>query len=156
MEPCLSVPDNVKKEILTTFVKNVEYTKRKRKIIHNIDDLENECDEVQQVTSKKKGKSTTLDAFVKRGKCASASGRTQTTTNQMLKRELREECCQQIARFFYACAVPFNYVRHSDFTKMLELVGKYGCRLKPLTYHEIKVKYLKKEVTCTMELLGGV
>ena len=36
---------------------------------------------------------------------------------------------------------------------MIELVGKFGCGLKPSSYHEIRVKYLKKGVIRTMELL---
>ena len=36
---------------------------------------------------------------------------------------------------------------------MLEAVGRYGCGLKPPTYHELRVTYLKKEVAQTMELL---
>jgi len=116
-------------------------------------DSDNEGDQAQYITSKEKGKSTSLDAFLRRGKCASATGSTQITINHMLKKELREECCQQIARFFYACAIAFNCVKHPEFAKMLELVGKYGCGLKPLSYHEIRVKYLRKKVIRTMELL---
>ncbi|XP_052200522.1 uncharacterized protein LOC127806938 [Diospyros lotus] len=95
-----------------------------------------------------------MDTFVTKGKwSSSATGSGQTTLNQMLKRELREDCCQQIARFFYACAIPFNCVKHPEFAKMLELVGKFGSGLKPPSYHDIRVKYLKKEVTHITELL---
>ncbi|XP_052176679.1 uncharacterized protein LOC127790982 [Diospyros lotus] len=152
VEPCLKVPDDTRKEIL---VKNAKATEQKRMIINSIDDSENENEnnEIQQVTSKQKGKNT-MDTFVTKGKwSSSATGSGQTTLNQMLKRELREDCCQQIARFFYACAIPFNCVKHPEFAKMLELVGKFGSGLKPPSYHDIRVKYLKKEVTHTMELL---
>lgn len=45
---------------------------------------------------------------------------------------LDHEVCQQIARFFYACAIPFNNVKFSKFVKILELVGKYVCQFKHL------------------------
>ena len=62
----------------------------------------------------------------------------------MLKKDLREEACQQIARFFYTSANPFNCVKNFEFAKMLELVGRHGIGLKPPSYHEIREKYLKK------------
>ncbi|KAJ9185128.1 hypothetical protein P3X46_004790 [Hevea brasiliensis] len=43
--------------------------------------------------------SNTLDAFVKRGHSMTRS--TQTTINQLMKKELREEACQQITCFFF-------------------------------------------------------
>ena len=93
-----------------------------------------------------------MDSFIKKGNSMTSS--TQTTINQLMKKELREEVCQQIARFFYACAIPFNCVNHPEFGKMLQLVGKYGCGLKPPSYHEIREKYLNKEVTNIEELVN--
>jgi hypothetical protein len=81
------------------------------------------------------------------------SGSTQTTLNQLLKKDIREEACRQIARFFYTSAIPFNYVKNLKFFKGLELVAKHGLYLKPPSYHDIREKYLKQEVDQAMNLL---
>ena len=52
------------------------------------------------ITSVDKGKITTT-----------RSGSTQKTINQKLKKDLREETCRQIARFFYTRAISFNCVK---------------------------------------------
>ncbi|XP_052197279.1 uncharacterized protein LOC127804455 [Diospyros lotus] len=75
VEPCVSVPNDIKKEMLTILVKNAEATERKRKIIHSIDDSDDEGDHMQHITSKEKGKNTGLDVFLKRGQCGNAIGR---------------------------------------------------------------------------------
>ncbi|WOK98166.1 hypothetical protein Cni_G06876 [Canna indica] len=71
----------------------------------------------------------------------------------MMKKELREDVCMQIARFFYTSAIPFNCVKNPEFVKMCQLIGKYGIGLNPPSYYEIREKYLKKEVDNTMSLL---
>ena len=81
------------------------------------------------------------------------SGSTQTTLNQLLKKDIREEACRQIARFFYTSAIPFNCVKNPEFVKALELVAKHGPSFKPPSYHDIREKYLKQEVDQTMTLL---
>ncbi|XP_073268810.1 uncharacterized protein [Populus alba] len=84
---------------------------------------------------------------------ASGSGSTQTTINQLLKRDVREEACRQIARFFYTSAIPFNCVKNPEFVKALELVAKHGPGFKPPSYHDIREKYLKQEIDHTINLL---
>lgn len=68
------------------------------------------------------------------------------TINHMFKKDLREEACKQVARFFYAGAISFNYIKNMEFTKMCEVIGKYGQGFKPPSYHHIREKYLKQEV----------
>jgi len=70
----------------------------------------------------------------------------QSTINQMFKKDLREEACQQVVRFFYTSSIPFNCVKNPEFTKMCEIIGKYGLGFKPPSYHEIREKYLNLEV----------
>ncbi|XP_048491084.1 uncharacterized protein LOC104901267 [Beta vulgaris subsp. vulgaris] len=77
----------------------------------------------------------------------------QTTLNQKYKREEREEVCQQIARFFYTSAIPFNAVNNPEFVIMVQKIAKFGIGLKPPSYHEIRVKYLNKEVSNVMDML---
>jgi len=71
----------------------------------------------------------------------------------LLKKDIREEACRQIARFFYTSAIPFNCVKNPEFVKALELVAKHGPSFKPPSYHDIREKYLKQEVDQTMTLL---
>ena len=134
--------------MLQILVKVAELVEKKRKQIHGIEDSDG--DEVNQSSSKKREKNT-MDFFFKK-KSGGPSGN-QGTINQLLRKELREDCCQQIARFFYTSAIPFNCVKNPEFAKMLEVVGRYGIGLKPPSYHELRETYLKKEVNRTMEML---
>ena len=67
----------------------------------------------------------------------------------MFKKGLREEACQAIARFFYNNVIPFNVAKSEEFTAMFDLVSRHGLGFKPSSYHDIRVKYLKEEVTNT-------
>ena len=141
VESCQQVPENVKQMILGVLVKNLEATEKKRKALqysgNDVDD-----DEIKEISSKDKGK-----------RVASGSGSTQTTLNQLLKKDIREEACRQIARFFYTSAIPFNCVKNPEFIKALEMVAKHGPGFKPPSYYDIREKYLKQEVDQTMNLL---
>lgn len=77
---------------------------------------------------------------------ASKSGNTQTTMNQLLKKDTKEETCWQIARFFYIGAIPFNCVKNLEFLKAFKLFTKHGSGIKPSPYHDIREKYLKQEM----------
>jgi len=126
--------------ILGVLVKNLEANEKKRKAHHysaNDDD-----DEIKEISSNDKGK-----------RVVSGSGSTQTTLNQLLKNDIREEACRQIARFFYTSAIPFNCIKNPEFVKALELVAKHGPGFKPPSYHDIREKYLKQEVDQIMTLL---
>ena len=104
--------------ILCVLVKNLEANEKKRKA-HQYS-ANDEDDEIKEISSKDKGK-----------RVISGSGSTQTTLNQLLKRDIREEACQQIARFFYTSAIPFNCVKNLEFVKAFELVAKHGLGFKP-------------------------
>nr|XP_007149088.1 hypothetical protein PHAVU_005G040200g [Phaseolus vulgaris]ESW21082.1 hypothetical protein PHAVU_005G040200g [Phaseolus vulgaris] len=52
-----------------------------------------------------------------------------------------------ICKCIYGNALPFNLVRSSLFVQMLKYVVEYGKGIKPPTYHEVRVSYLKK---CTL------
>jgi hypothetical protein len=141
VEPCQQVPENVKQMILGVLVKNLEATEKKRKALqYSVN--EDDDDEIKEISSKDKGK-----------RVASGSGSTQTTLNQLLKKDIREEACRQIARFFYTSAIPFNCVKNPEFIKALEMVAKHGPGFKPPSYYDIREKYLKQEVDQTMKLL---
>lgn len=42
------------------------------------------------------------------------------------KNDAREEICVAIGRFFYLVATPFNLAQSPYFSKMIEIIGKYG------------------------------
>ena len=89
----------------------------------------------------------------KEKRVASRSRSTQTTINQLLKKDLRKEACRQIARFFYTSAIPFNCVKNLEFVKAIELVAKHGPGFKHLSYHDIKEKYSKQKIDHAINLL---
>nr|XP_007134308.1 hypothetical protein PHAVU_010G036200g [Phaseolus vulgaris]ESW06302.1 hypothetical protein PHAVU_010G036200g [Phaseolus vulgaris] len=66
------------------------------------------------------------------------------TMNEMFKD--RELVIIDICKCIYGNALPFNLVRSSLFVQMLKFVAEYGNGLKPPTYHEVRVPYLKKSV----------
>jgi len=99
-KPCQQLPENVKQMILGVLVKNLEATEKKRKVLqYNEND-----DEIKEISLKDKGK-----------RVASGSESTQTTLNQLLKKDIREEACRQIAMFFYTSAILFNCVKNPEF-----------------------------------------
>ncbi|KAK8947163.1 hypothetical protein KSP39_PZI006677 [Platanthera zijinensis] len=69
------------------------------------------------------------------------------------KKDTREKACQQIARFFYTSAIPFNCVKNPEFISMVEAIGQHGPGMKPPSYNDIRVKYLKQEVDLTLQRL---
>ena len=81
VESCQQVLENIKQMILGVLVKNLEANEKKRKAHQcsaNDDD-----DEIIEISSKNKGK-----------RVVSGSGSTQTTLNQLLKNDIREEACR--------------------------------------------------------------
>ncbi|RDX92334.1 hypothetical protein CR513_25546, partial [Mucuna pruriens] len=58
----------------------------------------------------------------------------------------RDVAIQEICNCIYGNALPFNLVRSPLFVQMLKVVGEYGKGLKPPTYHEVRVSFLKKAV----------
>jgi len=80
VESCQQVLENVKQMILGVLVKNLEAIEKKRKA-HQYSGNDDD-DEIKEISSKDKGK-----------RAASGSGSTQTTLNQLLKKDIREEAC---------------------------------------------------------------
>jgi hypothetical protein len=78
--------------ILGVLEKNLEENEKKRKA-HQFS-ANDDDDEIKEISFKDKGK-----------RVASGNGSTQTTLNQLLKTNIREEACLQIVRFFYTSAI---------------------------------------------------
>ncbi|WOL06775.1 hypothetical protein Cni_G15509 [Canna indica] len=68
----------------------------------------------------------------------------QQTLNATIKD--RDAVVRDICRCIYGNALPFNLVRNPYFINMVKSISEYGRGLKPPTYHEVRVSYLKKEV----------
>ncbi|XP_027915185.1 uncharacterized protein LOC114174548 [Vigna unguiculata] len=116
---CTSVLDDVRE----MFLKLLE-DKEKIKEANRVD-----CFEETDIQCSKKGKQGVAK---------------QTTINEMFKD--RELVIQDICNCIYGNSLPFNLVKSSLFSQMLKSVGEYGKGLKPPTYHEVRVSYLKKAV----------
>ncbi|KAF7844714.1 uncharacterized protein G2W53_001619 [Senna tora] len=145
VEPCISVPDNVRKEMLTVLVKNMTPTKENYSVAE-LGDTESRPTVSENLIRY---------AFKKQVVVAGAGGSRsiQSTINHLLKKDLREEASRQIARFFYTSAIPFNCVKNPDFEKMCELIAKHGSGFKPPTFYEVREKFLKQEVEETNKLI---
>ena len=64
----------------------------------------------------------------------------------IMTKKLGRELANNICRFLYNNGISFNVVKSKSFKVMLEAVGQYGPHLKPPSYHEVRVPFLKKEV----------
>ncbi|XLR03078.1 hypothetical protein S83_069276 [Arachis hypogaea] len=122
-EPCASVPEEVKAVILKVCVEAKEASLKKRRF--GDDEDYPEQTEKEKDNSQQKGKD--ICSFVTKGKGAQV----QSTINQMMKKDLKEQCDQQCAIFFYTSAIPFNVIKNPEFLKFCEMVGRYGIGYKP-------------------------
>ncbi|PKU66593.1 hypothetical protein MA16_Dca006921 [Dendrobium catenatum] len=66
---------------------------------------------------------------------------------------MRGRAIQVFSRWMYYAGIPFNAVKYDSFPAMVESLGQFGPGMKPLSYHEVRVTYLKKEIGHTHELL---
>ena len=73
--------------------------------------------------------------------------------NCVFKKGERDLVIQQIARFFYTSAIPFNCVKNPEFLRMIDMISRFGSGLRPPSYHEIRETCLKKEVDFTQQML---
>ena len=72
------------------------------------------------ISEKRKGRGmkTPGTPFKKKGGIS-----TQGTINSILKKNLREEACQEIASFFYNNAIHFNVAKSEEYIRMFEKVA---------------------------------
>ncbi|KAL4558395.1 hypothetical protein LXL04_036595 [Taraxacum kok-saghyz] len=135
--PCPQVPEHVSLQF-ATLLEEISLTAKKKKGVFLIDEDEE--------TYEKNDRGNLQN-------CATKKGKVQNTLNSIYKKGEREKVCQQIARFFYTSAIPFNCVNNPEFHKMVEMIGEFGRGFKPPSYHEIRVPLLQKEVDYTKSLL---
>ena len=77
----------------------------------------------------------------------------QVTMNRVFKKGEPDLVIQQIDRFFYTSAIPFNCVKNTEFLRMIDMISRFGIGLKSPSYHEIRETCLKKEVDFTQQML---
>ncbi|KAI5412254.1 hypothetical protein KIW84_057061 [Lathyrus oleraceus] len=77
----------------------------------------------------------------------------QPSINAVLKKGLRDDACQAIARFFYNNDIPFNVARTEEFTIMCDMISIHGNGFKPPSYHDLRIKLLNQEIKLTHEAL---
>ncbi|KAL0399918.1 UNVERIFIED_CONTAM: hypothetical protein Sradi_2335100 [Sesamum radiatum] len=53
----------------------------------------------------------------------------------------------------YDVDLPFNDVYYDSFMPTIEAIGQYDPGMKPPSYYEVRVKYLKKELEHTNNIL---
>ncbi|KAL0399788.1 UNVERIFIED_CONTAM: hypothetical protein Sradi_2322100 [Sesamum radiatum] len=69
------------------------------------------------------------------------------------KKKLRENAVQKICRWMYDAGLPFNAVNYKSLGPAIEAIGQYGPGMKPPSFYEVRVKYLKKALEHTNNIL---
>ncbi|XLR30688.1 hypothetical protein S83_058588 [Arachis hypogaea] len=103
--------------------------------------------EVDTTGEKRKGKELDGNIFKK------TRISTQTTINNIFKKNSREEVCLEIGAFFYNNGIPFNVSRSEEYSRIFEKAIRYGQGFKPPSYHELRVPLLKKHVELVQQSL---
>ncbi|CAN1826138.1 hypothetical protein LINPERHAP1_LOCUS31422 [Linum perenne] len=132
VEPCLSVPDDVRKQMLDILDLNLEAKEAKKKLLHR-----------GLTTGSQETIYSTLGAS---GSNSLPPTRTQTTMSTLLKKDLRMDAAKSIARWFYLTGTSFNAAREPEYYTMFELAARHGPGFKPPSYHEIRETLLKEEL----------
>ena len=132
--PCTQCPENVR-DLCIKFLDQLE-TQKSTKANESMEEFGGGEQGVQILGNKRKA---TMDAFIDKGK-----GVKQQTLNALVKK--REPAIESICRFLYGHALPFVLVKSPLFASMIEKIGDYGRGLKPPSYYEARVTYLKSEV----------
>ncbi|GJY41374.1 retrovirus-related pol polyprotein from transposon RE1 [Tanacetum coccineum] len=86
--------------------------------------------------------------FARKPQGVKGAGRQQ-TMNEVCKKELRNNACKEIARWFYDAGLPFNAATYDSFHIAMEAVAQFGPGFKPPSMYELRVPLLKKEVEDT-------
>ncbi|CAH1440741.1 unnamed protein product [Lactuca virosa] len=142
--PCDKVPENVRLEFYRLLEENDMVTKKKRGAFSASED-----DEVYE----RQARGNNLENNVTK------KGKVQRTMKSIFKKEEGERVCQQIARFFYTSAIPFNCVKNPEFRKMIEMIEEHkvtitkGRKITSFIYNRSRLICLLKEFTKGKELL---
>lgn len=71
-------------------------------------------------------------------------------------KEMRNQVCLDIGRFFFENGIPFNAVRSPSFINMCRSLGNYGRGFKPPSMHELRNWILDEEEKTTSTIVDGI
>ncbi|CAN1170216.1 hypothetical protein LINPERHAP2_LOCUS28863 [Linum perenne] len=137
VEPCLSVPDDVRKQMLDVLDLNLEAKEARKNLLHR---------GISTAASATGSQETIYSSLRASGSSSVPPTRTQTTMSTLLKKDLRKDAAKSIARWFYLTGTSFNAAREPEYYTMFELAARHGPGFKPPSYHEIREKLLKEEL----------
>ncbi|KAH6755268.1 hypothetical protein C2S53_016212 [Perilla frutescens var. hirtella] len=71
-------------------------------------------------------------------------------------KELRNQVCLDIGKFFYENGIPFNCARSASFTNMVRSIGNYGQGFKAPTMCELRTWILNEEEKTTVAFVDDI
>ncbi|KAH6808014.1 hypothetical protein C2S51_029122 [Perilla frutescens var. frutescens] len=108
---------------------------------------------VEMMSRSSRGVKGPMDRFVNdKGNDEDADGK-MTPANA---KELRNQVCLDIGRFFYENGIPFNCARSASFTNMVCFIGNYGRGLKAPTMYELRTRILNEEEKTTIAFVDEI
>ncbi|CAN1153533.1 hypothetical protein LINPERHAP2_LOCUS19461 [Linum perenne] len=137
VEPCLSVPDDVRKQMLDVLDLNLEAKEARKNLLNR---------GIRTAASATGSQETIYSSLRASGSSSVPPTRTQTTMSTLLKKDLRKDAAKSIARWFYLTGTSFNAAREPEYYTMFELAARHGPGFKPPSYHEIRETLLKEEL----------
>ncbi|CAN1841198.1 hypothetical protein LINPERHAP1_LOCUS36385 [Linum perenne] len=139
VEPYLSVPDDVRKQMLDVLDLNLEAKEARKNLLHR-------GINITAAASATRSQETIYSTLGASGSNSLPPTRTQTTMSTLLKKDLRRDAAKSIARWFYLTGTAFNAAREPEYYTMFELAARHGPGFKPPSYHEIRETLLKEEL----------
>ncbi|KAL2905558.1 Protein ECM8 [Bienertia sinuspersici] len=163
---CPTCPEHVREEVKVFIIKKAE-AKNVTQMMPSVDDADDydDVEELDPESLNTKGNGSGSVQSKKRSRVKGPLDMYVTSTPQdVLKgrkerkgifgacdKQLKEQVCRDIAKWFYDAGIPFNAATYDNFVVMVESIGQYGSGLKPPTMHELRVPLLKKEVDDTVK-----
>ncbi|CAN1163923.1 hypothetical protein LINPERHAP2_LOCUS25277 [Linum perenne] len=117
VEPCLSVPDDVRKQMLDVLDLNLEAKEARKNLLHR---------GISTAASATGSQETIYSSLRASGSSSVPPTRTQTTMSTLLKKDLRKDATKSIARWFYLTGTSFNATREPEYYTMFELAARHG------------------------------
>ncbi|CAN1153532.1 hypothetical protein LINPERPRIM_LOCUS14750 [Linum perenne] len=117
VEPCLSVPDDVRKQMLDVLDLNLEAKEARKNLLNR---------GIRTAASATGSQETIYSSLRASGSSSVPPTRTQTTMSTLLKKDLRKDAAKSIARWFYLTGTSFNAAREPEYYTMFELAARHG------------------------------
>ncbi|CAN0906390.1 hypothetical protein LINGRAHAP2_LOCUS24214 [Linum grandiflorum] len=118
VEPCLSVPDDVKLKMLQLLDFNLEAKEVRKNML--------ERGTASTVVSRSSSEIMSSFGAGGRGSNNLLPSSSQSTMSKLLKKDLRKDACRSIARWFYMTGTAFNAAREPEYYTMFELAARHG------------------------------